>query len=75
MGITTEAFQRLIPFFFDEVGVNRIESMHDPNNPASGKVMQHCGLVYEGTLRQADRNNQGLCDAAYYGLLREDYDK
>ncbi|KAA9234431.1 MULTISPECIES: GNAT family N-acetyltransferase [Aerococcus] len=73
LGITTEAFERIIPFFFDEVGVNRIESMHDPKNPASGKVMEHCGLVYEGTLRQADRNNQGLCDAAYYGLLREDY--
>ena len=26
-------------------------------------------MKYEGTLRQADRNNQGICDASYYGLL------
>ena len=26
-----------------EVGVNRIESQYDPNNPGSGKVMEKCG--------------------------------
>lgn len=71
-GITSEAFRAVIDFFFDEVGVNRVESRHDPNNPNSGKVMQKCGLRYEGTLRSADRNNQGVCDVSYYGLLQSD---
>lgn len=71
-GITSEAFRAVIGFFFDEVGVNRVESRHDPDNPNSGKVMQKCGLKYEGTLRSADRSNQGLCDVSYYGLLRSD---
>ena len=44
MGYTSEAFAAIIPFLFDEVGANRIESQHDPNNPNSGKVMQKCGL-------------------------------
>ena len=71
-GITSEALKAVMDFFFDEVGVNRVECRHDSNNPHSGMVMKKCGMRYEGTLRQADRNNQGLCDACMYGLLRSD---
>ena len=67
--IMPEALAAVMDFLFDEVGFHRIESMHDPNNPNSGKVMAKCGMKYEGTHRQADRNNQGICDACYYGLL------
>jgi ribosomal-protein-alanine N-acetyltransferase len=72
-GYTPEALTRLVRFFFEEVGVNRIESRHDPRNPNSGKVMQKAGMRYEGVLRQSDWNNQGICDAAYYAILAEDY--
>ena len=72
-GIMSEALAELIRFFFKEVGVNRIESMHDPNNPNSGKVMLTCGLQYEGTMRQSDISNQGIVDAARYALLAEEY--
>ena len=68
-GITSEALTAIMDFLFNEVGFHRIESLHDPNNPNSGKVMRKCGMKYEGTLRQADRNNQGICDACYYGIL------
>ena len=72
-GITSEAFQAIIPFFFEEVGVNRIESQHDPNNPNSGLVMKKCGLKYEGTLRQADWSNRGIVDACMYSLLKSEW--
>ncbi|MFL0248675.1 GNAT family N-acetyltransferase [Candidatus Clostridium stratigraminis] len=72
-GITSEAFKGIIPFLIEDVGVKRIESRHDPRNSNSGKVMLNCGLQYEGTLRNADINNQGICDAAIYALLSEDY--
>lgn len=74
-GIMAEAFGAVIRFFFEQVGVNRIESRHDLRNPNSGKVMVKCGLQYEGTLRQSDKSNQGLCDEAWYAILREDYEK
>ncbi|MDD3412833.1 MAG: GNAT family protein [Lachnospiraceae bacterium] len=74
-GLTSEAFQAIIPFLFEEVGVKRIESRHDTNNENSGKVMKKCGLKYEGTLRNSDHNNQGICDAAWYALLREEYEE
>lgn len=72
-GIMTEALNAVIAYLFHEVGYHRIEAMHDPNNPHSGAVMQKCGMQYEGTARQADRNNQGICDAAYYAILRDDW--
>ncbi len=34
--------------------------------------MMKCGLKYEGTLRQADWNNQGICDCCIYGLIKAD---
>lgn len=71
-GIVSEALQAVIDFLFDEVGMNRIEARHDPNNPHSGGVMRKCGMSYEGTSRQADRNNQGVCDAARYAILRQE---
>ena len=72
-GITSEAFKAIIPFFFNEVGVNRIESQHDPNNQHSGNVMKKCGLTYEGTLRQADFSNKGIVDACMYSLLKSEW--
>ena len=74
-GITSEAFMAIIPYLFDEVGVNRIESQHDPNNPHSGTVMKKCGMIYEGTLRQADFSNRGIVDACMYSLLKEEWEK
>ena len=71
-GITTEALGAVIDFAFDEISANRVEAVHDPNNPNSGKVMLKCGMKYEGTLRQASVNNQGIVDIAYYSILRSD---
>lgn len=70
MGYTSEAFSAIISFLFS-LGFDRIESSHDPNNPYSGKVMEKCGLIYEGRLRKADYNNQGIVDSCVYGILRE----
>lgn len=74
-GYVSEALKTIIAFFFEEVGVGRIQARHDPRNPNSGAVMRKCGMQYEGTLRRADRNNQGICDTCMYSILREEYDR
>ena len=74
-GITTEALNAVIDFLFRQVGANRLTARHDPRNPHSGNAMKKCGMVYEGTTRQSDRNNQGLCDASHYAILRCDWGK
>ncbi len=71
-GIMTEALRAVIDYLFDEVGMNRIEAMHDVNNPNSGAVMGKCGMVFEGIHRSAGRNNQGICDLAVYAILKSE---
>ena len=74
-GIMTEALTAVIEYLFTEVGMNRVAARHDPNNPHSGGVMRKCGMKYEGTHRACDRNNQGICDAAQYAILRSEWKK
>lgn len=71
-GITTEALQAVLNFLFEECDVNRVEAWHDTRNPNSGKVMQKCGMKFEGIHRSADEDNMGICDVAWYGLLKQD---
>ena len=71
-GITSEALIAVINFMFDQVGANRVQAKHDVNNPHSGLVMKKCGMKYEGTLRSAAVNNQGVCDVSIYALLKSD---
>lgn len=74
-GYTSEAFVKVIEYLFNNFSwLNRIEATHDVQNPNSGKVMQKCGLQFEGVLRQRGKNNQGLVDTAMYSILRADYE-
>ena len=52
--------------------MNRIEAEHDVNNPSSGRVMKKSGMTFEGVLRNAGLNNQGIVDVAIYSILRSD---
>lgn len=65
-GYMTEAVTAIIRFFINEVGAGRVWARHDTENPNSGKVMAAAGMDYEGTLRHAGFNNQGICDEAVY---------
>ena len=71
-GIMTEALDRVITFFFDEVGANRVSAKHDVENPASGAVMAKCGMIREGMRRSGARSNRGIVDVACYALLAKD---
>ena len=71
-GITSEVLKTVMDFLFDAVDVKRVEARHDPRNPNSGKVMKKRGMRYAPTLRDSDWNNQGICDACYYALLKSE---
>ena len=74
-GYMTEALDAVIAYLFDATAVNRIEATHDIANPGSGKVMEKAGMTFEGILRQAARNNQGVVDIAIYSILRADLEE
>ena len=72
-GYTSKALSAFICFAFEKVKANRIYATHDPRNPNSGKVMTKCGMVYEGTLRQARYRKGEYSDRAMYAILASDY--
>jgi RimJ/RimL family protein N-acetyltransferase len=52
-----------------------LEAQHDVRNPASGRVMQKCGLTQEGILRGRIMNKGEYIDTALYSILRSDWEK
>lgn len=71
-GYATEALRAVIASAFSALPLNRLEAQHDIRNPASGHVMEKCGMKKEGMLRQRIRNKGELVDVALYAVLRSD---
>lgn len=74
-GVATEALQGVIDYLFETCDIQRITAKHDPDNLHSGAVMKKCGMTYEGTSRQSDRNNQGICDTVHYAILKSEWNR
>lgn len=51
-GYATEALRVAITLLLEEPGIHRVESYHDVDNPASGRVMQKAGMTLEAVLRK-----------------------
>lgn len=73
-GIMTEALQAVNDMAFRTLNVHRIEAQHETVNPASGHVMQKCGMRHEGTLRGRIFNKGKFVDVDLYAILREDWE-
>ncbi len=71
-GLATEAARALIRYAFEELGLNRVEAHHLSRNPASGKVLEKCGMRHEGRLRQAILKWGEYEDIELYGILATD---
>ncbi len=73
-GYATEATQAVIHYLFTEVGVSRIESSMHPDNVASARVVEACGLTFEGLTRQSFWVGDECSDDVLYGMLRADWE-
>jgi len=71
-GYATEAVRAIIPYGFRTFRLNRIRGSHFTRNPASGRVMQKAGMLYEGLLRQHVKKWGRYEDLVVYGVLLED---
>lgn len=72
-GIMTEALRAVIDYAFNSLRLNRVEAIHELDNPASGAVMRKCGMQFEGRLRQKLLNKGRYVDVDLYAILRCDY--
>jgi ribosomal-protein-alanine N-acetyltransferase len=73
-GYCTEAARAMMQYGFATMGLNRIQAMHFPRNPASGRVMQKLGMTSEGLLRQYVLNRDSPEDVAMYSILRSEFE-
>ena len=73
-GYATQALGAVIDASFTSLPLNRLEAQHDVRNPASGRVMEKCGLRQEGILRDRIVNKGEYVNAALYAILRADWE-
>ena len=72
-GYASQALRAIVVSAFHSIpGLNRIEAQHDVRNPASGRVMQKCGMRREGIMRERLMNKSEFIDVEVYAILRRD---
>lgn len=71
-GIMTEALSRVLRSAFEDLPLHRIEAQHDIRNPASGRVMEKCGMEKEGLLRDRIRNKKDFVTVALWSIINPD---
>jgi len=73
-GLCTEAVISVLRFGLVDLGLHRIHASHLTRNPASGRVMEKCGMRREGLFRGHVRKWGVFEDAVFYGILSSDLD-
>ncbi len=73
-GYATEAVEAVIRFGFETLELNRIEGRYMVENLPSRRVMERCGLAFEGIQRQSMLVKGRYRDIGLCALLREEYD-
>lgn len=74
-GFCTEAVKAVLDYGFRQLQLHRIYAAHFLNNPASGRVLQKAGMIYEGRLREYYLRFGQHVDVELYGLLRREFDR
>ena len=72
-GYATEAAGSVLPYGFQQLGLNRIYAYHLTRNAASGRVLEKAGFQREGLLRQRVRKWDVFEDVVALALLREQW--
>ena len=74
-GYATEATKAIISFGFDEINLHKVQICTKTINQPSKRVIEKCGLTYEGTLRDYFFMNGEYVGRHYFSILRSEYEK
>jgi len=72
-GYITEAVNGILKYGFEKMGLHKVQVCHKVNNPASKRVIEKCGFVYEGTLRDYFFMDGEYVDRLYYSILHKEW--
>jgi [ribosomal protein S5]-alanine N-acetyltransferase len=71
--IASEAFNSVLKYGFENMQLNRIEGLIEPDNIASQRLSEKHGFIREGLLRQYEYTSGKFDDLYMYSLLKEDF--
>lgn len=71
-GIATEAAKFMLKFGFEELGLHSVIARYFDINPASGRVMEKCGMTYVGKIRDHEFRFDRFYNVGYYEMLEND---
>ena len=72
-GYATEATKALIDYGFKSINYHKVQICVRPSNTPSCKVIEKCGFVYEGTLRDYFYMNGHYEGRKYYSILKSEW--
>lgn len=73
-GYATAAVNSTVKFLFERINVNRIQSYVMPTNLPCERLMERCGFVREGTIREGFYwPDKGVVDLDLFSILSSDY--
>ena len=70
--LATEATKAVIKYGFDKMNLHKVQISHKSINIPSRKVIEKCGFVYEGTLRDFFYQDGKYIDRLYYSILKDE---
>ena len=70
-GYMTEALTAVLQLCFEKLELNRVESTHYIGNEGSGRVMEKCGMIFEGIGKQEVKVKGIFYDVAHYGITKD----
>ena len=74
-GYASEALAELLRYAFEEDGAWRVDGTCVADNLRSARVMEKCGLVFEGERRNYEWHVDSLKSRRYYGILKEEWEE
>ncbi len=72
-GYASEALSAVVSWLFAEQGVSRVSAMLHPDNARSARVLERCGFLFEGHLRNSYWRGDENSDDWVYGMTPEDH--
>lgn len=72
-GLATEATKAVIKYGFNKINLHKVQICHKSINIASCRVIEKCGFVYEGALRDFFYMDGQYVDRLYYSILKSEF--
>lgn len=73
-GYATEAAKAVIAYGFDRMNLHKVQICCKTINAPSRKVIEKCGLTFEGTLRDYFYMDGQYVGRHYFSILRDEYE-